>query len=260
VRKHLKSTDNTPTLVAIGLIAYVAADLAHHGLGHGAACLVAGGRINLLSSIFVDCSRTGAAIDLGGPGANLALGLLAAWGVHFADRLSTAQRLFCILLAAFNLMWCAMQLVFSALTRTDDWAWPMHVWQVAEPVRYGLIATGALLYIVIVRFIGASLAPFASPINRARMIVGTAWLGAGAIACATAAFDLHPAASLRVAGPQSLLLSVGLLFAPRHAARAAVAQNPLPAPLTLSIAWIASAIVVAVLSATFLGPGINLSR
>jgi hypothetical protein len=149
-----------------------------------------------------------------------------------------------------------MQLLFSALTRSDDWAWPMHVWQVAEPVRYGLIATGALMYIAIVRFIGASLAPFARPIDRARIIVGTVWLGAGAIACATAAFDPHPAAALRVAAPQSLLLSIGILFTPQHAARAAVAENPLPVPLALSIAWIASAIVVAVLSVAFLGPGI----
>jgi hypothetical protein len=257
---HLNSRDNIPTLVGIGIIAYVAADLAHHALGHGAACLIAGGRINLLSSIFVDCSRTGAAIDLAGPCANLALGLLAAWGVHLADRLSTAPRLFFILLAAFNLMWFAMQLVFSALTMTDDWAWPMHVWQVAEPVRYAAIAMGALAYVFIVRFIGAALAPFARPINRTRIIVGTAWLGAGAIACATAASYPHPAAALRVAAPQSLLLSLGILFTPRHAARAALAENSLPAPLALSIAWIASAIVVAVLSVAFLGPGISLAR
>lgn len=257
---HLKSTDNIPTLGAIGIIAYLAADIAHHALGHGAACVIEGGRINRLSSIFVDCSRTGAAIDLAGPGANLALGLLAALGVHFADRLSTAQRLFFILLAAFNLMWFAMQLVFSALTRTDDWAWPMHVWRVPEPARYAAIAMGALAYVFIVRFIGASLAPFAHPINRARIIVGTAWLGAGAIACATAAFDPHPAAALRVAAPQSLLLSIGILLTPRHAARGALAENPLPAPLALSIAWIASAIVAALVSVALLGPGLALAR
>jgi hypothetical protein len=257
---HAGARDNVPTLAAIGLIAYVTADLAHHAFGHGAACVIEGARINRLSSILVACSRTGAAIDLAGPSANLALGLLAAWGIHFAHRLSTARRLFCILLAAFNLMWFALQLAYSALTRKDDWAWPIHEWQVTEPVRYGLIATGALLYIFIIRFIGGSLAPFARPVNRARIIVRTAWLSAGAIACATAAFDHHPAGALRVAAAQSLLLSAGILFAPRHAARAALPEDHLPVPLALSIAWIAPAIIIALLSAAFLGPGIDLSR
>jgi len=257
---QLESRDNITTLGAIGIIAYVTADIAHHLLGHGAACLIEGGRINRLSSIFVDCSRTGTSIDLAGPCANLALGMLAAWGVHFKARLSTATRLFCILLAAFNLMWVTMQLIFSAFTRTDDWAWPMQEWRVAVPVRYATIAMGALAYVLIVRFIGASLGPFARPRNRAMIIVGTAWLGAGAIACAAASFDPLPAAALRVAAPQSLLLSVGLLFAPRHAARAARPENAVPEPLARSIAWIASAVAVAVLSVAFLGPGIALAR
>jgi hypothetical protein len=69
------SKDNVATIGAIGLVAYVAADGAHHALGHGTACLALGGRIRSLSSIFVDCSLTGSAIDLAGPFANLVVGL-----------------------------------------------------------------------------------------------------------------------------------------------------------------------------------------
>jgi len=240
----------------------VAADFAHHVLGHGAACLIEGGRINRLSSIFVDCTRTGSLIDLAGPCANLVLGLLAALSlfavrvIRGADHLPSVRRLFLLLLAAFNLMWFAMQLVFSALTRTDDWAWPMHEWQAEEPVRYTMIAVGTLMYVLTVRFIGSSLSPFARPPSRARIIVGTAWLTAGAIACATAAFDHHPATALQVAAPQSLLLSIGILFAPRHAARAALSRESAAAPLGLSLWWIAAAAVLAVLSVMYLGPGL----
>jgi hypothetical protein len=54
--------DNTATIAAIGLLAYASADIAHHALGHGAACLGLGGRIISLSSIFVNCSLHGATI------------------------------------------------------------------------------------------------------------------------------------------------------------------------------------------------------
>ena len=59
--------DDLVTLVAIGLLAYATADIAHHVLGHGATCLALGGRIVLLSSIFVDCTVRGSAIDRPGP-------------------------------------------------------------------------------------------------------------------------------------------------------------------------------------------------
>ena len=132
------SKDNVATIGAIGLLAYVAADGAHHALGHGTACLALGGRIRSLSSIFVDCSLTGSAIDLAGPFANLVVGLgavlccavlccavlcCAVLCIRIVHRTSIAMRLFFILVAAFNLLWFGLQLVFSAATRTDDWAW-----------------------------------------------------------------------------------------------------------------------------------------
>ncbi len=250
------SRDNVPTIAAIGLVAYVTTDIAHHALGHGAACLIEGGRIKLLSSVFVDCSLTGSSIDLAGPLVNLALGLGAALVAHVADRLSTAQRLFCILLAAFNLMWFALQLTWSALSKTDDWAWAMHQWQVANLVRYGMIAAGVTLYFFIVRFIGILLAPFSHPFSRARIIVRIAWITAGAIACATAAFDHHPVqAIVRHALPQSLVVSIGILIAPNRAAPSGSGEQT---ALGLSRLWIAAAVIVAAVSILCLGPGITI--
>src|SRR5580658_2205809 len=96
------SKDNLATVGAIGLLAYVSADVAHHALGHGAACLALGGRIRSLSSVFVNCSVTGAVIDLAGPFANLVTGLAAALCIRVVHRTSTPTRLFFILVAAFN--------------------------------------------------------------------------------------------------------------------------------------------------------------
>ena len=250
------SKDSIPTIAAIGLVAYVCTDIAHHALGHGAACLIEGGRINSLSSIFVNCSLTVTSIDLAGPVANLALGFIAALGAHIVERRFTATQLFCILLAAFNLLWFGMQFVFSAVTRTDDWASAMQELHVVEPIRYGMIAVGALVYVLTLRFIASVLAPFARPLSRARLIVGTAWLTAGAIACATAAFDHHPAAAiLQRAAPQSFLLSIGILFVPRRSARLPTLGGA-QATLDLSIPWIIAAVIFGAVSVVCLGPGI----
>jgi hypothetical protein len=253
------SKDNVATVGAIGLLAYVSADIAHHALGHGAACLALGGRIRSLPSVFVDCSLTGAAIDLAGPFANLVIGLAALLCVRIVHRTSVAARLFFTLAAAFNLLWFALQLVFSAATRTDDWAWAMQEFHIAGPFRYAMIAIGALLYVLTVQFVGSQMAPFAYPRTRATTIVGTAWLTAGAIACATAAFDHNAAAAIvRHAAPQSLLLSIGLLFMPARAERSASSDGA-ATTLTCSVPWIVVAIFIGAASMVFLGPGFTLA-
>ena len=253
------SKDNVATLGAIALLAYVSADVAHHGLGHGAACLALGGRIRSLSSIFVDCSLTGSAIDLAGPLANLVVGLAAVLCIRTVHRTSTATRLFFILMAAFNLLWFGLQLVFSAATRTDDWAWAMQEFHVEGPVRYAMIAIGAILYVLTVRFIGSQMAAFAHPRPRAKTIVATAWLTAGAIACATAAFDHNAVAAIvRHAAPQSLLLSIGLLFTPARAERSSVSEGA-ATTLACSVPWIVIAIFIGAASMVFLGPGFSVA-
>jgi hypothetical protein len=242
-----RELDDLPTLVAIGLLAYSSADIAHHVLGHGGMCLVAGGSIRSLSSVFVDCTVRGAAIDLAGPFANLFVGTLAC---ALAFRACRELRLFLALATGFNFLWFALQLVFSVVTRSDDFAWAMQAFHVSEPLRYGLIATGVALYMLSIRIVGRAFLPF-GPSFRARRIVWTAWLTAGVLACITALFDRNPvAAILRSAAPQSLALSIGLLFLPRYAANAA--DEPV---IQRRISWLIAALTTAAISIGFLGPG-----
>lgn len=239
--------DDLPTLIAVGLLAYASADIAHHALGHGGMCLALGGHIRALSSIHVDCTVTGAAVDLAGPFANLAMGV-AAWAA--ALRAHGAARLFLALAAGFNLFWFALLLAFSAATRTDDFAWAMTVFRVGAPLRYVLILIGLALYLLSVRLVARAAAPF-GPRARLRRIVWTAWLTAGMFACVTALFDRHPLpAILHYAAPQSLALSLGLLFLPRRAAGGA--QAPV---IGRGLPWLIAALVVAAASIWLLGPG-----
>jgi hypothetical protein len=249
-----ESKDSIGTIAAIGLLAYASADIAHHVFGHGATCLMLGGRIILLTSVFVNCSLRGATIDIVGPLANLVVGLVALLTLHFKTRASSAVRLCCILMAAFNLLWFALQLVSSAARRIDDWAWAMHEFHVSEPIRYGLIAVGALSYLLTVRVIATCMVAFAHPRARARTIVLTAWLTAGVIACATAAFDHNPRITLLRAIPQALVLSIGILFVPRRASKLS-ASVPNAEPIHFSFVRATAAFVVGIASILLLGPG-----
>jgi hypothetical protein len=251
----VEADDDGVTIAAIGILAYVSADIAHHAFGHGGACLALGGAIVSLSSILVDCSLRGAAIDLAGPVANLTLGLVATVAVRAARPGAAATRLFWTLVAAFNLFWFALQLVFSVATRTDDWAWALYQFGVTEPVRYGLIVIGVLAYLVTIHLSAAHLAPFSHRSERARRIVRIVLLAAGATACTTAAFG-HDAvrAILLHALPQSVLLPVGLLFLPKRAARSPAADKE-AAAVAFSIPWVVAAGMIGVASITFLGPG-----
>jgi hypothetical protein len=239
-------TDDLLALVAIGLLAYASADIAHHVAGHGGMCLAVGGRVRSLSSTFVDCTVRGAAVDLAGPFANLIVGLLAWAAALHAQR---AARLFLTLACGFNLLWFSLQLVFSAVTRTDDFAWPMVAFHVSESLRYALIASGIVLYVLSVRILRHLLMPF-GPAERARRIVWTAWLTAGVFACFTALVDPHRWHEIaHHAAPQSLALSVGLLFVPKY-----IQRSDAP-PVARSAPWLLAAIVVAVASLMLLGPG-----
>lgn len=260
MKQTTDAQDNLSTVVAIALVAYLCADIAHHGLGHGLMCWLQGGQIQLLTSVFVRCSRTALAIDLAGPIANLVLGAVAALALRVTRRMSVGTELFYILLAGFNLMWFSIQLVFCVLTDSDDWAWLLQVFNGAPAVRYSLVAAGILVYVMAARYLRTRMARFARPPGRARLIVIAAWLSAGAIACATAVFDPNgPGAVWHKALPQSLLLSIGLLSLSRRDRQVGPAADSCPA-VGISWGWIAIAVLLSVLSMVFLGPGVVLER
>jgi hypothetical protein len=255
----VKSLDDGTTIAAIGLLAYVSADVAHHAFGHAGACLALGGSVVSLSSVYVDCSLHGVAIDLAGPLANLLLGLVAL-GVARAGRFRTpAWRLFWAQVAAFNLLWLWGQLAFSAASGTDDWAWALERAGATEPIRAGLVAFSLLAYLLTIRVVASDFGPFAQPRERARRIVRIAWLAAGVMACTTAALDPHPGRAIVLhALPQSVLLSIGLLFVPARAARSSAAGDP-AAAIDRSVPWLIAAGVAGVASILVLGPGMAIA-
>ncbi|WP_369935975.1 hypothetical protein [Xanthomonas tesorieronis] len=220
------------TLCALAAMAFVAACIAHEAVGHGLTCLGTGGTVTLLSSVYFHCQPGHPFVDAAGPVSNLCVAAVFGAAAH-RSRHATARTV-CALVAAFNGLWGAGYLIFSALTDTGDLAFvvrdlalrPAWVW------RLGMGLAGLLLYGIVLRSVAPCL-PKGRPLL-------AAYCAAGGVACASVLF--YPGAvlpALKDAAQESLLAPLGLLFV----ALSRRASPVLP-PASSRIIVLAGAIVV----------------
>jgi len=136
IRNPSSRTDSndTATVIALGVLAATLADICHETLGHGLGCFSAGGHITLLTSTWFHCSKWSALADAGGPLGNLVAGFLALAILNYT-RPTPAVRLLLLLLGALSLFWFTAQLTFESLThRQDDWYWALQMFGSWRPV------------------------------------------------------------------------------------------------------------------------------
>ena len=245
-----ETPDDLPTVLSIGILTYLSADIAHHVLGHGSACAIMSGKILSISSVLVKCTITGAQVDVPGPLANLIVGL-ASWIVLRRVRKGALLRLALLEVAGFNLFWFAGQLIFSAATLTDDWQQLLLALKPTTVWRLMFIAVGVAGYAITFR--GLSHASGGFDPFRLRRLLLIGWIGAGVVAGITSLRDpdgLH--ALIHHALPQAFLLPFGLLFL-----RAVPSARP-AVPIVRQRWLIVAACTAAVTSVVVLGPGMRL--
>jgi hypothetical protein len=148
------ASDDTATVIAIGVLAATLAAVCHETLGHGLGCVGAGGHIVLLTSIWFSCSKGAAITDAGGPLGNLLAGSLALVFLGHG-RPSPTHRLLLVLFGALNLFWFMGQLVFESLTQShSDWYWAVQRGWPAVGRPVGSIA-GVCGYLLVGRWVSA---------------------------------------------------------------------------------------------------------
>ncbi|HXC16427.1 MAG TPA: hypothetical protein VNV60_03195 [Holophagaceae bacterium] len=244
--------DDAATLAALGVLAYLLADGIHEALGHGGACLLGGRHVQLLSSAYFHSTPGSAWTDVGGPLANLGTALL--FGLALRRRIASPEmRLFLRLALAFNLFWASGQMIYSAVSLKDDWAFaiaglePQWLW------RAGLGAVGVFFYEWGISALARGLAAdgAAGPTRTRRLLIP--YVAAGLAACAAALFfrpDRHGA--LHEAILETFGANLGLLLALRSRA-------PATAPFT-AIArrrgWVLAASLALLIFAATLGRGL----
>ena len=265
------STDvDRPTLAAIAVAAFALANVVHEGVGHGAACLLVGGRALALSAIHFDGDLAGlddAAgkwVAAGGTLANLALGLAAGAAVRALRAAPGTTRFFLWLTMTLNLLQAAGYWLFSGIGRVGDWAEVIDGWTPHWAFRLGLAALGGAAYWVVVQRSLRELTPLLGPEpgqwRRAVPLTVVPYLVGGALYVA--------AGLLNPVGPRLVLVSAAAASFGGASGLAWMAQllrderrfppSPDPAPgVPRSAAWLAAGVAIALVFVGVLGPGIR---
>lgn len=249
--------DDRKTVAALGVLAWIATDLAHEVFGHGAGLLLAGGRSGVftVTRLIYNQPLPGPAwrvFDLGGPGGNL---LWAAFCFAVLKRLTGARpalRLFLWSGLCFSLLWETGYLVKCAVTGTGD---PMAILPDSAPAWFWrplFFLGGTALYRAALRLLAAHFEPL-----RTR-VLPTLCVAAGLAAVAGPLRDPRGAIEMLNSGVLSSFASwPGLIFLPGLVAEASRAQEP------ARVATVVPVMVLAVVSlaayAGLLGPGLHFS-
>jgi hypothetical protein len=254
---RLLKVGSVVTLLAVAGAAYLVADAAHEGLGHGGACLALGGKLIAFSTTFEDCSIRSRLIDGAGPLIGIVVALLAWLWLRFAPPRAAPQRAFLCLVFAFAVFWNVGYMVKSGLTDQGDWAFVIGGLRPGAVWHAGLTILGIVLYAIAMRMLGAvirrTLATGTSGITPFGFAL-TALLAAGALSAAAAVFDPRGASTILTdALPSSLgsfgLVWVGWIIGKRSAdLRIAVPASP---------AWITVGLGSAIFLVAVLGPGLR---
>lgn len=195
---------------AIGVIAACLSIVGHETIGHGGACLSAGGRVILLNIVDFRCASVSPWIDLAGPAGNLGLALVGALLARAGG--PDGARLLGLALFAFNAFWIAGYLLYAGVLGQGDFIYPLGLVMSESLWRPLTLGGGALLYMAAMNRLAAGTPPTAAPSLR------TAYVAA-AIAAVLAAAVYAPARMhvIQQAALEIGLASFGLWFAMRRA-------------------------------------------
>jgi hypothetical protein len=149
--------DDIPTLMAIGVVAYVCETLLHEAVGHGGMCLASGYRVTAIAPLWMRCSTSTPLVNLAGPAANL-IGAVVYWLIlRLAPPRSDNVRFFVWLSFAFNGLVAAGYMGVGGLTGFGDWPAVLGPVAASWPARAGLVVVAVGLYVVFLRLAGGTL-------------------------------------------------------------------------------------------------------
>ncbi len=165
--------DDSATVTAVAVLAACTSDLAHEVIGHGGACLGAGGHIALLNAAFFKCSPGGRYVALAGPVANLVVGATACLAQPAIPVTRPAVRLYVLLVMAFSLFWEAGYVIEAMMTGSGDavFAWRELVGADTLGARVAAVGMGVAAYMLVTRLLITRAAGFADAHDRASALL-----------------------------------------------------------------------------------------
>jgi hypothetical protein len=253
------------TITGIAVIAYVLASVLHEGVGHGGACLLAGGKVMVISTVHTECSAETRLVMAGGTLMNVAAGSMCFALGRVTARTSPRLRYFLWLSLTVNLFTAAGYFGFSGIGGFGDWASFIKGLGSQWPWRIGMTIFGAAAYMVVARFSLLELRPLIGSdkekrVARAVRLSKMPYFAGGILACV--AGSLNPQGMILVAlssaastfgGTSGLLWMMNGL----KGDRIPLGSEPEPMPIRRSWQWIVTAFVLALAFVVVLGPGVR---
>lgn len=262
--------DSLVTVAAIGVLAFIATDIAHEVVGHGIGLLLAGGRAGMLTTTkLIYPAQLPAPLwrifDLGGPIGNLTWAALCLGLQRLIRPAAPGWRLFLWAGATFALFWEFGYLTKCGLSGEGDAMALIAGLKPAGLWRAILFVAGLFLYRGAIRLLAADFhfvvrAAETKWQPRVRRILVTLYLAGGVAACAGAMLDPRgPGEILRSGAASSFVACLGLglvpKFFPLYPDNSVTSRDLVPRNIPLVIL----ATMAFLLFTLVLGPGIQLS-
>jgi hypothetical protein len=246
---------DTLTLIAIGVVSYIFADLCHEALGHALVCLITGGKVLVLTSVFFRSDPGSRLVDAAGPCANLLAGAVLLMALARARKVSLPTRLFLVFAMAFNFFWGAGYFLYSGVADEGDWALVIRGLPAPMFWRAALVVLGLVGYSLATRLVARAVGGFAGGSDIRRLVL-IPYVAAGVAACLAALFDRgDPSGALAGAARETFLANVVMLALPGSVARRAGVGAPDGIYVARSLGWIMGSAIVFLVFAAVMGRG-----
>jgi hypothetical protein len=258
--------DDSITVASIAALAFIFADLAHEGLGHGLGFYFAGGKSSMLTTTRLIVWITlpdpqWRVFDLGGPVGNLALALVTWLALRSFRARPVQLKFFLWLVMAFSLFWAFGYLIFCGATGRGDWMALIAGTRMLAIGRVLFVLIGIALYRFLIRLLASELRkiiPGSESNTRGRLsrLIWLSYIFGGLIACAGAILDPRGAIEILKSGAlSSFAAAVGLLAIPVNYSRLPPQGYP-DQPVSRHLAWMLAAAGASIYYIAILGPGI----
>jgi len=257
------------TVGAIAILAYMLGNVLHEGLGHGGACVLAGAKPLVISTVHFECSQEGRLVMAGGTLVNFLAG-----GVFFVlGRLTGGHyarlKYFCWISMTVNLYTATGYFLFSGIGGIGDWGefivglGPQWLW------RIGLTIFGAATYLLAARVSLLELRPLIGSdkeerYRRAERLSTIPYFAGGTLMCIAGSLNpkgavliLISAAASTFGGTSALMWSPQMLRSGTLIPYGLAAE---PMPIRRSWPLIVAACAMAVAFIGILGPSVRLGH
>lgn len=254
------------TVGSIAILAYILGNVLHEGLGHGGACLLAGAKPLVLSSVHFECSADSRIVMAGGTLVNfLAGGIFFLLGRLAAPRYLRLKYFFWIAMTV-NLYTATGYFLFSGIGGIGDWSdfieglGPQWLW------RIGLAIFGAATYLLAARISLLELRPLIGSdkeerYRRALCLSAIPYFSGGILMCIAGSLNpkgavliLISAAASTFGGTSALIWTPQLL---KGGTLIPYGRPAEPMPIRRSWSLIVAACAIAIAFVAVLGPSVR---